>query len=71
VNSKIAEEFPELDINTVSMGIFSQVLGTKGLASPGDYQLDAGDRVELYRPLLADPKEVRKQRAEKNKKLRG
>jgi len=68
--SRIGEEFPELDINAAPMGIFSQVLGAKGLSAPGEYQLEAGDRVEIYRPLIADPKEVRKQRAEKTKKSR-
>jgi hypothetical protein len=32
-----------------------------------DYQVQEGDRVEIYRPLIADPKEVRKKRAEKAK----
>jgi putative ubiquitin-RnfH superfamily antitoxin RatB of RatAB toxin-antitoxin module len=43
------------------------VLGTKGLAEPASYELQAKDRVELYRPLIADPKEVRRRRAEEAK----
>ena len=68
--SNIAEKFPGLDIETVPMGIFSQPLGIKGLPSARDYELQPGDRVELYRPLIADPKAVRKQRAEKARKKR-
>jgi putative ubiquitin-RnfH superfamily antitoxin RatB of RatAB toxin-antitoxin module len=49
------------------MGIFSQVLGAKGLGEPSSYQLKARDRVEIYRPLIADPKEVRRRRAEESK----
>jgi len=49
------------------MGIFSQVLGTKGLPEPKDYQLQERDRVEIYRPLIVDPKEVRRRRAEEAK----
>jgi uncharacterized protein len=65
--SRIDEIFPELDIEKADMGIFSQPLGAKGLPAPDKYQLQAGDRVEIYRPLIADPKEVRKQRAKKAK----
>lgn len=68
--SKIDEQFPELDINGVAVGIFSQVLGAKGVPAPVEYVLEAGDRVEIYRPLIADPKLVRKERAEKAKKNR-
>jgi putative ubiquitin-RnfH superfamily antitoxin RatB of RatAB toxin-antitoxin module len=49
------------------MGVFSQVLGTKGLDEPGSYRLNERDRVEIYRPLIADPKEVRRRRAEEAK----
>jgi putative ubiquitin-RnfH superfamily antitoxin RatB of RatAB toxin-antitoxin module len=37
---------------------------------PQDYELKAGDRVEIYRPLLADPKVARQQRAAKLKALK-
>jgi len=69
--SGILELFSEIDIASAKMGIFSQVLGTKGLASPAEYQLKHRDRIEIYRPLIADPKEVRRRRAEqaKNAKL--
>jgi putative ubiquitin-RnfH superfamily antitoxin RatB of RatAB toxin-antitoxin module len=55
--------FPEIDADSDKMGIFSQVLGTKGLEEPAVYQLQPMDRVEIYRPLIADPKEVRRRRA--------
>ncbi|MGB1333932.1 MAG: RnfH family protein [Porticoccaceae bacterium] len=65
--SGVLQMFPEIDIESVQMGIFSQVLGTKGLAEPSSYKLKARDRVEIYRPLIADPKEVRRRRAEESK----
>jgi len=65
--SGVLELFPEIDIDKTQMGIFSQVLGTKGLEEPAKYQLKNRDRVELYRPLIADPKEVRRRRAEESK----
>ena len=68
--SNIAKEFPEINLDETPMGIFSQPLGIKGLPPARDYELQAGDRIELYRPLIADPKEVRKQRAAKAKEKR-
>jgi putative ubiquitin-RnfH superfamily antitoxin RatB of RatAB toxin-antitoxin module len=65
--SGIVKEFPEIDIETAKMGIFGQALGTKGLAKAPEYRMQPGDRVEIYRPLLADPKEARRRRAEKAK----
>ena len=49
----------ELDINSV--GIFGQ-------KTDPEQVLREGDRVEIYRPLIADPKEVRRQRALKQGK---
>jgi putative ubiquitin-RnfH superfamily antitoxin RatB of RatAB toxin-antitoxin module len=68
--SGILDVFPEIDADSDSMGIFSQVLGTKGLEPPARYQLQARDRVEIYRPLIADPKEVRRRRAAEAKAKR-
>ncbi len=62
--SKMTDYFPDLDIEKVKMGIFGQALGTKGLKPAKEYVLQEGDRVELYRPLISDPKEVRRRRAE-------
>lgn len=65
--SGITEIFPEIDLATAKMGIFGQALGSKGLPSPDTYPLQPRDRIEIYRPLIADPKEVRKLRAAKAK----
>jgi putative ubiquitin-RnfH superfamily antitoxin RatB of RatAB toxin-antitoxin module len=54
--SGIAEKFDGLDLENAKLGIFGKVV------SPGQV-LQEGDRVEIYRPLIADPKEVRKARA--------
>jgi putative ubiquitin-RnfH superfamily antitoxin RatB of RatAB toxin-antitoxin module len=66
--SYLRQKFPELDISKV--GIFSQVLGSKGLADADVYELQLGDRVEIYRPLTLDPKEIRRRRVEEAKKKR-
>lgn len=58
--SGIAEQFPELDPATCPVGIFGKVI-----ADPESRQVQAGDRIEIYRALLADPKEVRRLRAAK------
>jgi len=65
--SGILRDFPEIDVADAKMGIFSQVLGTKGLPGPDAYEIQNRDRVEIYRPLIADPKEVRRRRAEEAK----
>lgn len=65
--SKITDFFPDLDIDSAKMGIFGQTLGTKGLKGPKDHVLIENERVEIYRPLISDPKEVRRKRAEKSK----
>jgi putative ubiquitin-RnfH superfamily antitoxin RatB of RatAB toxin-antitoxin module len=67
VQSGIVREFPEIDVATTSMGIFSKPLDGKALPLPHDYQLNARDRVEIYRPLTIDPKAARLARAAKAK----
>ncbi len=52
--------FPGLDLATSPLGIFG-----KAVPKPEERTLVEGERVEIYRPLIADPKEVRKQRAAK------
>ncbi|OLF55804.1 RnfH family protein [Pseudomonas chlororaphis] len=59
-SSGIGEQFPELDLDSCPLGIFG-----KAVADPEGRQVLAGDRIEIYRPLLADPKEVRRLRAAK------
>ncbi len=63
--SGIVKIFPEIDLESARMGIFGQALGTKGLKPPKEHELQPGDRVEIYRPLIADPKEARRKRAQK------
>ncbi|GAB1264283.1 RnfH family protein [Aurantivibrio infirmus] len=65
--SGITIEFPEIDFETVKLGLFGKQFGAKGLKSAEEYELQAKDRVEIYRPLIADPKEIRRKRAEKAK----
>lgn len=60
VRSRIQERFPEIDLDKAKVGIFGKL---NSLSTP----LRAGDRVEIYRPLLADPKTARKQRASQGK----
>ena len=61
--SNIAAEFSEIDIDKDPMGIFSRPLDGKGRPLPAEYVMSAGDRVEIYRPLLIDPKAARLDRA--------
>lgn len=63
--SQITRFFKDLDLETARFGIFGQALGTKGLKPVREHELSPGDRVEIYRPLKADPKEARRRRAEK------
>ena len=58
--SGIGEHFPELDLAHCAVGIFG-----KAVNNAEAHVLLAGDRIEIYRPLLADPKEVRRLRAAK------
>jgi putative ubiquitin-RnfH superfamily antitoxin RatB of RatAB toxin-antitoxin module len=59
----ILRQFPEIDLNQNKVGIFSKI-------SKKDQELRDHDRVEIYRPLIADPKEVRKQRAKDGKAMK-
>ncbi|HKK14129.1 MAG TPA: RnfH family protein [Gammaproteobacteria bacterium] len=61
--SGILERFPEIDFPKAKVGVF-------GKLNKPDYVLRPGDRVEIYRPLIADPKEVRKQRAAQGKRMK-
>lgn len=60
LNSGIDNYFPELDIATSRLGIFGKLV-----AKPAEQAVRQGDRVEIYRPLIADPKASRAKRAEK------
>lgn len=61
--SGISERFEGLDLDNAKLGIF-------GKAVPAKQVVQEGDRVEIYRPLIADPKQVRKERAAKAREKR-
>ena len=60
IYSGILAEFDEIDLTVNKVGIWNR-------AAKLSDKLSALDRIEIYRPLIADPKEVRKRRAEKAK----
>ncbi|WP_018875874.1 MULTISPECIES: RnfH family protein [unclassified Thioalkalivibrio] len=59
--SEIELQFPEIDLENAKVGIFGKI-------TRRDTVLRPRDRIEIYRPLIADPKEVRRQRAGKGRK---
>lgn len=65
LHSGMDAHFPGLELARASLGIFGKLL-----ARPEERVLEEGDRVEIYRPLIADPKEVRKARAARAKAAR-
>ncbi len=58
--SGIAAFFPEIDVDNLKLGSFSHQMKPDDVVQPGQ-------RIEIYRPLIADPKEVRRRRADKAK----
>lgn len=56
--SGLMHEFPEIDTGRQKIGVFGKRVSPQRV-------LSAGERVEIYRPLIADPKEARRQRASK------
>ncbi len=63
VQSGILSDYPQIDLSKDKVGIFSKFAKL-------DTVLREKDRVEIYRPLIADPKAVRKQRAAQGKEMR-
>lgn len=61
--SGLVEKYPEIDLAKNKVGIWNKL-------SKLDAALRDFDRVEIYRPLIADPKEVRKQRAAEGKVMK-
>lgn len=61
--SGLLRQHPDIDLQTSKIGIFSKPCEL-------DTVLRAKDRVEIYRPLIADPKAVRKQRAAEGKAMK-
>ena len=58
--SGIQKKFPEIDLSKNKVGIF-------GKQTTLDHLLSDRDRIEIYRPLILDPKEMRRKRASKKK----
>ena len=61
--SGLRQRHPEIDLAKNKVGVFGKLTRL-------DAPLRDRDRVEIYRPLIADPKEVRKQRAEEGKAMK-
>ena len=61
--SGLMEKYPEIDLEKGKFGLY-------GKLSKTDVVLREKDRVDIYRPLIADPKEVRKKRAEEGKVMK-
>lgn len=61
--SGLLQRYPEIELETAKVGIYSKLAKL-------DTALRDKDRVEIYRPLIADPKEVRKQRAAEGKVMK-
>ena len=61
--SNILKKYPEINLKKNKVGIFGRITAL-------DVKLREKDRVEIYRPLIADPKEVRKLRATEGKIMR-
>ena len=61
--SGIIKKFPEIDLNINQIGIF-------GKLTQLDHIMRERDRIEIYRPLVADPKEIRRQRAAEGKVMK-
>ena len=62
--SRIKDHFPEIDLDGNEMGVFGRKVDKQT-------RLKNLDRVEIYRPLLVDPKEARRRRAARAKARRG
>lgn len=60
VQSGVLEKYKEIDLRENKVGIFSRPAKLTDL-------VEDGDRIEIYRPLIADPKEMRRKRAEGKK----
>ena len=61
--SGILDKYPDIDLTKNKLGIY-------GKLSKADAILRDKDRIEIYRPLIADPKEIRRQRAEEGKVMK-
>ena len=58
--SGVLEKFPDIDLSRIKLGVLGKLVKLEAL-------LRDGDRVEIYRPLIADPKEMRRRRVEETR----
>lgn len=63
LRSGMLAQFPDIDLTRNKVGIFSKIVTL-------DTTLRDRDRIEIYRPLIADPKEIRRQRASAGKSMK-
>lgn len=61
--SGLLDQYPEIDLTRNKVGVFGKLGKLNDTLHPGD-------RVEIYRPLIADPKEIRRQRAAAGKAMK-
>ncbi|MDH5518043.1 MAG: RnfH family protein [Gammaproteobacteria bacterium] len=61
--SGILQQFDDIDLSVNKVGVFGKISKLTSTLNPGD-------RIEIYRPLIADPKEVRRRRAAEGKKMK-
>jgi putative ubiquitin-RnfH superfamily antitoxin RatB of RatAB toxin-antitoxin module len=57
IKSGILRQFPDIDLTEQKIGVFGKLVKLDGA-------LQAGDRIEIYRPIIADPKTVPRRRNE-------
>lgn len=60
LRSGILQRFPQIDLSRQAVGVFGQRVAL-------EREVEDGDRIEIYRPLIADPKEARKRRAQQQR----
>ncbi|EIG26201.1 RnfH family protein [Haemophilus paraphrohaemolyticus] len=63
VQSGVLEKYTEIDLRQNKVGIFSRAAKLTDI-------VENGDRIEIYRPLIADPKEIRRKKAEEQAKIK-
>lgn len=61
LQSGVLEKYTEIDLRENKVGVFSRTVKLTDM-------VEDGDRIEIYRPLIADPKEMRRKKADAQKK---
>ena len=64
IQSNLLIDFPTINLSSQKIGIYSEIV-------PLNFKIKDGDRIEIYRPLILDPKEARRLRVEYNRKKEG